>query len=252
MSGDPQMWRNKSLRGKPCEGGPGTPSTCNVSASSRREAFTLIELLVVVAIISLLVAMLVPSLQRARELAANTLCLNSHRTIVMGGVLYQSENDELIHPRSYKDTSTGKWRGWHYILEPYMEVGEAFWKCPSDDTIQVHTYKTNAERTYNPTRDGPGLEKASSIPSPEITFMYTDRIVNYPTVITVVYGDSNVSLYRSGDLVVYPPGVKGDIFDRPHSRDEMSSIWAFLDGHVATVEYPLNGQVKFAWWKDSD
>lgn len=215
-------------------------------------AFTLIELLVVIGIISLLVAILMPSLKKARDLAKNAFCLSNQRSILMGGALYQSDNNELIHPRSYKETSTGKWRGWHYILEPYMQVGENFWKCPADDTIQVHSYKTNAERTYNPTRDGPGLESISSIPGPDRTFMYTDRLINYPTVITVVYGDSNVSLYSSGDLIVYPPGVKGDIFDRPHSEDDMSSIWAFLDGHVATVEYPFDGQVKFAWWKDHD
>ncbi len=56
------------------------------------KAFTLIEMLVVVAIIALLIAILLPSLAKARELARQTICGTNMKEIGTTFYIYQSDN----------------------------------------------------------------------------------------------------------------------------------------------------------------
>lgn len=61
-------------------------------------AFTPVELLVVVGIIAVLIAILLPTLTRARASARSLQCLNNLRTIMQGTFMYAADNHGLHRP----------------------------------------------------------------------------------------------------------------------------------------------------------
>ncbi len=61
-----------------------------------QKGFTLIELLVVIAIIALLMAILMPALNRAREQGKRAACLNNLRQLGLAWIIYADENDDKI------------------------------------------------------------------------------------------------------------------------------------------------------------
>jgi prepilin-type N-terminal cleavage/methylation domain-containing protein/prepilin-type processing-associated H-X9-DG protein len=69
-----------------------------VNRINRKRAFTLIELLVVVAIITLLIAILLPSLGRAKERAKLTACSANLHSLAQGCLVYASEWSNRLPP----------------------------------------------------------------------------------------------------------------------------------------------------------
>lgn len=63
---------------------------------STPKGFTLIELLVVIAVIAILMAILLPALQVAKETASGAVCLGNHKNLLAGWIMYADDNNGVL------------------------------------------------------------------------------------------------------------------------------------------------------------
>ena len=104
-----------------------------------RSGFTLVELLVVIAIIGVLVALLLPAVQAARESARRSQCTNNLKQIGLGFLNHESTHKFLPSsgwsPWHVGDVEMGVGRtqpgGWMYQILPYIEQ-QGLHRIPSD------------------------------------------------------------------------------------------------------------------------
>ncbi|MHC4294056.1 MAG: prepilin-type N-terminal cleavage/methylation domain-containing protein [Planctomycetota bacterium] len=111
---------------------------------TKATGFTLIELLVVIAIISLLVTILMPSLQKAKMLAKDTMCKANLSGIGKAAYYYLEENDGTFPVRQqWRDTSATPpttTTMWYMDLAKSMEWPELWLKIPPDPAKQDEIY----------------------------------------------------------------------------------------------------------------
>jgi prepilin-type N-terminal cleavage/methylation domain-containing protein/prepilin-type processing-associated H-X9-DG protein len=109
--------------------------SCTRKKTNRPKGFTLIELLVVISILALLLSILMPGLQKAKESAKKVVCATNERSLIQALMLYATENNDYAYP--VEKTPDGWFLGWDQALSPYFSTtnkdsNKEFFVCAAD------------------------------------------------------------------------------------------------------------------------
>ena len=209
-----------------------------------KRGFTLIELLVVIAIIAILLAILMPALNRVKEQGKRATCLNNLRQLTLAWIMYADQNDDnlvngdtgeySIHPNE-TPWVLADWRSgmtdrqkidairdgalWPYTkdLRPY--------KCPTVNEIVRSSQRETIYRTYSvsdsmnckdwPDMNAKMIKKRMDIPNAAYRIVFLD--------------DGGTITSALGGWTVYVTEERW--WDPPPVRHGDGSTFSFADGH---------------------
>jgi prepilin-type N-terminal cleavage/methylation domain-containing protein/prepilin-type processing-associated H-X9-DG protein len=258
---------------------------CRCSVS-RRTGFTLVELLVVIGIIALLISILLPALNKAREQANTTKCASNMRQLYMYLAMYVGENKNFLPALPALQCTTnsttfpmGWWMSGSGIMDlsdgsmvqympPAVNDRLALFNCPddvADGNLRLvssagsvgqrnFTYSFNAFIDWN----GSGFDNTFATPHPTVNM---GKIFHPASKIFVVEekwpNDSSCQLINNS-------GVP-DTNDVPSDRHSGYGNQCFGDGHVdrltpmdiyvhttqsgsAAINLPATTAIDGDWW----
>lgn len=152
--------------------------------------FTLIELLVVIAIIALLMAILIPVLNGAREQGKRAACLHNLKGLVLAWIMYTDDNDgRLVRGNAGNDDGWVRRIGTLPIEEPIEEQLDAIrngllfeyakmaklYRCPVAKRNEMRTYSTvHSMNGAKFTGSGDVYKKLSEIRRPGERLVFLD------------------------------------------------------------------------------
>lgn len=200
---------------------------------AKLRGFTLVELLVVIAIIGILIALLLPAVQAARESARRAQCSNNLKQMGLGVQLFHDSWRMLPPSRVYDHKAT-----WLVLILPYIEQGNLYkqWdiaKCYYDqpqgvrETVVPAYLCPSRTRPTTIAKDKPDNSHGGGHTQPD----YTGAVTDYAATTGLTPRTGSEGANHEGAMIFGYGKTSGAILTSWTSRTKLSSI---IDGTSKT------------------
>lgn len=214
-----------------------------------RKAFTLVELLVVIAIIGVLIGLLLPAVQGARESARRTQCNNNLKQLALAQHTYHDQNGAFAVSIRPSGSTTLPRIAWETLLLPQLELQSVYDKYDQKQNWSSTTPAVSGpQATFNISNETVGRTRVAtfecpSAPDPNGRFDDDPQISAYnatvaPIDYSAVWRVAN-RLYTTPSPAIIDQASAGQYGALP--RDTRSGFRDVLDGTANTILYVESG-----------
>jgi len=224
----------------------------------RRQGFTLIELLVVIAIIAVLIGLLLPAVQKVREAAARTQCVNNLKQIGLAAHDYENTYNKMPgawvddrSPYPNRDDAT-----FWFMLLPFIEQGNLWNQGTKNNPVVANNGFKDQSPYYTV---GSAQVKTYICPSDPSGFTDTRTASLYPLIggtTSELYATAN---YAANVMVFDPNGPKSIVSSMPDGTSntvitahryrwcDASVIWGGA-GQGTNTNWALTPRQAYNYW----